>query len=111
MAIRYHSDDVLPGSRIRVVQFLLAAAFLVLVLALWQLQILHQRHWKQLARDNRVRTEPIPAPRGRILDRRGRVLVGNYASFSALLVRQEEPHWRADLPAIAGGKRYRQREQ
>lgn len=103
MAIRYHSDDVLPGGRIRVVQFLLAAAFLVLVLALWQLQILHQRHWKQLARDNRVRTEPIPAPRGRILDRRGRVLVGNYASFSALLVRQEEPHWRADLPAIAAG--------
>ncbi|MGH9527208.1 MAG: penicillin-binding protein 2, partial [Terriglobales bacterium] len=26
-----------------------------------------------------------------------------YASFSALLVRQEEPHWRADLPAIAAG--------
>lgn len=105
MAFRFPSDDALPVGRIRLVQVILVLAFLALILTLWQLQILHQQHWAQLARDNRIRTEPIPAPRGRILDRNGRVLVANYASFSALLVRQEEPHWRADLPAIAAGLR------
>ncbi|MGH9535493.1 MAG: penicillin-binding protein 2 [Terriglobales bacterium] len=103
MAIRFHSDEVLPGGRLRLVQICLVAGFLGLILALWQLQILHQQHWAQLAQDNRIRSEPIPAPRGRILDRHGKVLVANYASFSALLIRQEEPHWRADLPAIAAG--------
>lgn len=103
MAFSFHSEEALPAGRVRFVQVLLVLAFVALVLTLWQLQILHQQHWAQLARDNRIRTEPIPAPRGRILDRHGRVLVANYASFSALLVRQEEPHWRADLPAIAAG--------
>ena len=42
-----------------------------------------------LAEQNRVRNVPILAPRGKILDREGRIIVDNYPSFSALLLRDQ----------------------
>jgi len=50
-----------------------------------------------------VRSIPIIAPRGRMLDRDGRVLVDNYPSFSVLLLRDDLPAVEKNLPAIADG--------
>jgi penicillin-binding protein 2 len=55
-----------------------------------------------LAERNRIRTIPILAPRGKIMDREGRILVDNYPSFSALLLR-EQPTSEEDLARIASG--------
>ena len=41
-----------------------------------------------LAERNRIRNLPIIAPRGRILDRDGRVLADNFPAFSVLLMRE-----------------------
>src|SRR6202142_3612724 len=56
-----------------------------------------------LAEQNRVRNVPILAPRGKILDREGRVIVDNYPSFSALLLRDSARDLNADAEAIAKG--------
>jgi penicillin-binding protein 2 len=49
-----------------------------------------------------VRSIPIIAPRGKMLDREGRVLVDNYPSFSILLLR-DDPLVNKTLPQIAEG--------
>src|ERR1019366_6520984 len=56
-----------------------------------------------LAEKNRVRNVPILAPRGKILDREGRIIVDNYPSFSALLLRDSPRDLGADADLIAQG--------
>lgn len=95
-------DKVSPG-KITAVQYLILAMFLLLSWGLWSLQIVGSRQWEQAAERNRIRTVPILAPRGKILDREGRVIVDNYPSFSALLLRDQARDLRADVERIAGG--------
>ncbi|HEY7839007.1 MAG TPA: penicillin-binding protein 2 [Terriglobales bacterium] len=96
-------NDRIPNGRMAVVQYGIVLGFIVLGLGLWQLQILQARKYAALAEQNRVRTEPIPAPRGKIYDVHGRLLVDNYPSFIAFLQRDGSHDWRADLPLIASG--------
>jgi len=95
--------DKLPPQRLVAAEYVIVLAFLGLVFGLWQLQVLQASKYALLAQHNRIRTEPIPAPRGRIFDRRGRLLVDNYPSFNAYLMRDTNAGWHADLPAIADG--------
>ena len=44
---------------------------------LFLLQVIRHDYYADLSQGNRVRTEPIPASRGLILDRNGAVLVDN----------------------------------
>src|SRR5579871_2045322 len=75
---------------------------LVLV-GFWKLQIIDSDKYSQWADRNRIRSIPIIAPRGRMLDRDGRVLVDNYPSFSVLLLRDDPNVVEKDLPLIADG--------
>ena len=77
--------------RVAILGFLALALFAVLFLRLWALQVLSGDKYLAQANDNRVRTLRIDAPRGAILDRNGRVLVGERA-------RHEPRVWPADLP-------------
>jgi penicillin-binding protein 2 len=77
--------------RVAVLGFIALAIFAVLFLRLWALQILSGQRYLSVANDNRVRTIRLEAPRGPILDRNGRVLVGNVAGTRVEL-------WPADLP-------------
>jgi penicillin-binding protein 2 len=63
--------------RVGLLSLLIAAAFVVLFWRLWFLQVLASESFDQLARENRVRLVTVEAPRGRILDRDGEVLVTN----------------------------------
>jgi penicillin-binding protein 2 len=69
--------------------------FAVLFLRLWALQVLQGATYRTDALNNQVRTEPVPAPRGPILDRHGRLLVTNVPGNAVLL----SP---ADLPKRSG---------
>jgi penicillin-binding protein 2 len=77
--------------RVAVLGFLALAVFAVLFLRLWALQVLSGDKYLAKANDNRVRTLPIDAQRGLILDRDGRVLVKNTLGTSIEI-------WPADLP-------------
>ena len=63
--------------------------FFALILSrLWFLQIYHGPEYEKKAESNRVRTRQIAAPRGHILDRKGRSIVTNRPSFNVVLIRE-----------------------
>ncbi len=57
----------------------------VVSIRLVHLQVVQAERLKEMSDNNRLRTYPIPALRGRILDRNGRVLADNAPSFCAVL--------------------------
>jgi penicillin-binding protein 2 len=60
-----------------------------LLARLGQLQILQNAKYAQRASANQIRLVPLPAARGRLLDRNGIVIVRNKPSFIAVLVPSE----------------------
>jgi penicillin-binding protein 2 len=59
--------------------------FGVLFFRLWSLQVLSGEHYLNAAQNNQLRIVRVEAPRGPILDRRGRVLVSNVAGTAVQL--------------------------
>lgn len=96
-------EEKVPTIRLTAVQYGILGLFLVLAFGLWRLQVVGTDYYSQLAEKNRIRDVPILAPRGKILDREGRIIVDNYPSMSALLLRDQPRSLEADVPAIAAG--------
>jgi penicillin-binding protein 2 len=63
----------------------IALAFLLLIGRLWQLQVVRGEHYYQASTDNFVKEESIPAVRGLILDRKGRVVVENRPAYNVTI--------------------------
>ena len=96
-------EDKVSPIRITAVQYIILAVFLILGFGLWRLQVAGSEYYKSLAERNRIRTVPILAPRGKILDREGRIIVDNYPSTSVLLLRDLSRDLTADVNQIAAG--------
>jgi penicillin-binding protein 2 len=96
-------DNRLPSGRLAIVSYTIVGMIAVLLFGFWKLQVLDYNYYAQLAERNRVRSIPIIAPRGRMLDRDGRVLVDNYPSFSVLLLREDMTLVTQHLGEIAEG--------
>src|SRR5579871_4873611 len=86
-----------------VVQYGILLTMLALAAGLWRLQVLGASNFRELAEQNRIRKVPILAPRGKLFDRDGRLIVDNYPSVSCFLVREQNKNLDADLPMIAQG--------
>ncbi|HEV2075563.1 MAG TPA: penicillin-binding protein 2 [Thermoleophilaceae bacterium] len=67
------------------------ALFAIVFFRLWYLQILSGEEFRAEANANRVREIKVQAPRGEIVDRDGRVLVGNRVGLSVKLSPSEIP--------------------
>lgn len=74
--------------KIAFLQYLSFAVLIFLAGGYWNLQIRNEELYSLKAERNRIKSLPIPAPRGKILDRDKRVIVDNHSSFSALLSRE-----------------------
>src|SRR5437764_4356692 len=99
----FSRDDKVSAIRLTAAQYMILAIFLVLAYGLWRLQVMQSGYYASAAEKNRIRNVPILAPRGKILDREGRVIVDNYPSFSALLLRDSSRDLNADADLIAQG--------
>jgi penicillin-binding protein 2 len=91
------SDDTKGlAAKITVFQYVALAVFLFLLTGFWDLQVLKEGVYAEAAERNKVKSRPILAPRGKILDRDGRVVVDNHSTFSLLLSREnlKEEHLR-----------------
>src|ERR1039457_7055127 len=88
MEERFPSDERPPAWKIAFLEYVIAATFLVLLVGYWRLQIGEHQQYADLAERNRIRNLPVIAPRGRILDRDGRILADNFPAFSVLLMRE-----------------------
>ncbi len=96
-------DEKVSSTKLAVAQYAILVIFLVLGFRLAKLQVASSDEYETLAERNRIRTIPILAPRGKILDREGRIIVDNYPSFSVLLLRDQNKETAADLEQIAQG--------
>ena len=103
MSYWFGNDNRLPQERLAAASYVIVGMIALLLLGFWKLQVIDSDKYLQLAERNRVRSIPIIAPRGRMLDRDGRVLVDNYPSFSVILLRDEPAEVEKHLPAIAEG--------
>jgi len=82
-----------PGLAVRVgvLGAVAIAIFAVLLFRLWSLQVLSGDRYLDAAQDNQLRTIRVEAPRGPIVDRNGRVIVGNVPGTAVKL-------WIGDMP-------------
>jgi penicillin-binding protein 2 len=101
--MQFGREDKVPQFKLTIVQYAILGIFLVLGYGLWRLQVVGSGKYESMAEHNRVRTVPILAPRGKILDREGRIIVDNYPSFSVLLLRDQVKNLDADVDKIAAG--------
>jgi penicillin-binding protein 2 len=67
--------------RINLAVGIVLAAFLILLLRLFYLQLIEGQEFRRLSENNCIRLQSIDPPRGLIFDRHGRLLVDNRASF------------------------------
>lgn len=67
------------------------------------LQVLDGVHNRQLAENNRIRLVPKPPERGRILDRKGRILAGSRLSYSVYIwpLAEKSPNWNRTLKKLS----------
>lgn len=70
-----------PRMRLGILAVVVFALFTALFARLWYLQVLSTDDFVQAAEENRIRVVQVEAPRGRILDRNGAILVDNRVSI------------------------------
>ena len=101
----FHLDrkEKLSTLKLHASQYIIALVLVVLAAGLWRLQVLGATNYRVLAEQNRIRKVPVLAPRGKIFDREGRIIVDNYSSVSCYLLREQQKNFEADLPMIAAG--------
>src|SRR5579875_2973244 len=95
--------EKLSQIKLSAAQYVVAVVLLLLGAGLWRLQVLGSSNYKVLAEQNRIRKVPVLAPRGRLFDREGRIIVDNYPSVSCYLLREQSKNLQADLPLISAG--------
>src|SRR5215471_7071595 len=93
----------IPHAKFTVAQYTILAVFLALAYGLWRLQVGRTDEYQVRADQNRIKRVPILAPRGKILDRDGTLIVDNYPSMSALLLRDQKRDLASDVQKIAEG--------
>jgi penicillin-binding protein 2 len=74
--------------RLSVIQVFVLLVLGVLCLRLYKLQIIDGKRYAEVAENQRIRLLPIPAPRGVIFDRNGKVLVDSRPIYSVILSRE-----------------------
>jgi len=84
----WRDDTKFASGKIAVFQYVTVAVFLYLISGFWVLQVRNPEYYSEQADRNRIKALPILAPRGKILDREGRVVVDNHASFTLILSRE-----------------------
>ena len=87
--------------RLSFMQYFVALLFAALAIGFWIFQIAQYDKFSDMARENHLRRLPLPAPRGVLLDRHGKVLVQNQNTFNIALVREQTNNLDQTLSILA----------
>jgi penicillin-binding protein 2 len=98
---RAGSEEKLAAGKLHAAQYIVALILCILLGGLWRLQVLGASNYKVLAEANRIRKVPVLAPRGKLFDREGRILVDNYPSVTCYILREQIRDSGPDSPEIA----------
>jgi len=69
--------------------FAVVVIFLIFFVRLWYLQVIKEQEFRLLSENNRIRLIKIPAVRGMVMDRQGRVVADNRPSFNVLVTPED----------------------
>jgi penicillin-binding protein 2 len=89
-------------ARITVILVAVVVAFGILGFGFWKHQIADSLYYREKAENNRVREVRLPAPRGRILDREGRVIADSRPSYRLIMSRDGRERPLEETFAILG---------
>jgi penicillin-binding protein 2 len=78
----------------------LAAMMVVLGFAFFRVQVIGSTEYKLQAESNRMRALPIPAPRGAIFDRNGRVVADNVPGYAVTVIYERRDSARATIERL-----------
>src|SRR3982751_983547 len=101
------SPAILPDDRrsltlrLTVLQYIVAGLFAALAVGFWIFQIAQHDKFAEMAEENHLRRLPLPAPRGVLFDRNGKVLVENQNSFNIALLREQTKNLDETLHTLA----------
>jgi penicillin-binding protein 2 len=87
--------------RLSVIQSVAAGLFALLAVAFWTFQIAQHQKFREIAENNHRRRLPLPAPRGVLFDRNGKVLVENQNTLNIALVREQSGNIDQTLHVLA----------
>ncbi len=87
--------------RLSFMQYFVALLFAALAIGFWIFQIAQYDKFRNMAEENHLRRLPLPAPRGVLLDRNGKILVQNQNTFNIALVREQTKNIDQTLRALA----------
>src|SRR5688572_19796159 len=85
------NEQAVVRSRLALLRGLVIFAFFILTAQLWRLQIVEGSQYQQRAEANHLRILDVPAQRGVLYDRDGRLLVRNDPTFTASVVLADVP--------------------
>ena len=87
--------------RLSSLQYIVTIVFTALAVAFWFFQVAQYEKFRQMARENHIRKLPLPAPRGVLFDRNGKILVENHNTFNIALVREQSKDLDRTLRTLA----------
>ena len=85
------------GGRIATIHVVAFILLSILGVRLYYLQIVNGEYYEKRAENQRIRLIPIPAPRGAIFDRHGKILVDSRPTFNVVI--SNEPMKQLDIEA------------
>jgi len=92
-------------NRLGALQYIIALGFAALAVGFWIFQIGQHDKFLEMAENNRLRKLPLPAARGVLLDRTGKVLVENQSTFNIAIVREQTKNISEVLRTVAAATR------
>lgn len=95
------SFSLIGERKFKVAALIVLLVIVLLGLRLWYVQIYRGEYYQRIAEHNRMRKIALPAPRGLIYDRRGRLLLGNRPSFNLLYIPQDVQQREQTLKLLA----------
>ncbi len=87
--MKFQDESQNLKARMHVIQALVLVLLAVLGVRLYLLQVVRGSYYEELAENQRVRLLPIPAPRGMIFDRNGKLLVDSRPIYNVIMSREE----------------------
>ena len=96
----FHPNDV--ARRARTASVFIVGAFTLLLANFFRAQVLQSAEYVLKSEENRLREVPLPAPRGIIYDRNGKVIAENLPGYSVSILSPTADSLRASLRRLGG---------
>ena len=94
----FHRNDVVR--RGRVATFMVCVSMVFLASAFFRTQVVKNEQLLTQSEDNRLRQIPLPAPRGLIYDRNGKLIADNAVGYSIAVLTQNEDSLRKNMTRL-----------